>query len=123
MSNPLISQLTKTQILSLPGFQNKSKKTKLELKNELNRNISRMRLVKKGLRLNDYINAIKNTDDNFEKEILNISTDLYSTAKTEARQEYKKRIKDVSNKKRIHAKNVKRRYHLMLILVIMKIRD
>ena len=69
MSNPLISQLTKTQILSLPGFQNKGKKTKDELKNELNRNITRMRLAKKGLRVNDYINAFKKNDDMLFKNI------------------------------------------------------
>ena len=130
MNNPLISQLTKTQILSLPGFQNKGKKTKTELRNELNRNINRMRLAKRGLRINDYINAFKKDDDKLfkkmkkqkrdnqktkqsreqykqtikdnarsERDILNMPLDLYSTAKTEARQEYKNRIKDVRNKK------------------------
>ena len=128
--NPLISQLTKTQILSLPGFQNKGDKTKPQLKEELNRNIKRMHLNRYGLRVNNYIDAFKRTDNTLfknmkkqkqlkqkqeqsrnqykqtlkdnaknEREILNIPLDLYSTAKTEARQEYKNRIKDVKDKK------------------------
>ena len=98
MSNPLISQLTKTQILSLPGFQNKGKKTKDELKNELNRNITRMRLAKKGLRVNDYINAFKKNDDMLFK---NISKQKQNKQKQkQARNQYKQTLRDEANVER-----------------------
>ena len=54
MNNPLISKLTKTKILSLPGFQNKGNKTKKQLMEELNKNIKNMHINKRGLRMNDY---------------------------------------------------------------------
>ena len=97
---------------------------------ELKRNITRMKLKKRGLRVNDYINACQKADNDLfkniaktkrnqrarkasrkaykqtikdnaraERDILNISTDLYSTAKTEARKEYKQRVKSANDKK------------------------
>ena len=125
MSNKLISQLTKDEILALPGFNKNSKFTVKQLKEQLNKNMKKMQLSGRGLRVRDYINAYKEQDkqykqtlinndksldkssdlaqakacDREESEILNIQTDLYSAARTEARKEYKQRIKGVQNKK------------------------
>ena len=130
MSNKLISQLTKDEILALPGFNKNSNLTVKQLKLQLAKKMKKMKLTGRGLRVRDYINAYKEQDrqlfKNIEKNkqnrkaqkkahkqykqtlknnareertIMNISTDLYSAARTEARNEYKQRIKEVQNKK------------------------
>ena len=130
MNNKLISQLTKTEILKLPGFSDKSKLTVKQLKELLKKSIRRMKISKRGLRVNQYISAYKEMDNQLfkniqknkqnrktqkqarkqykqslktnarnEREIMNIGTDLYSATRTEARNEYKQRIKDVKDKK------------------------
>ena len=129
VDNQLISKLTKKQILSLPGFQNKGKQTVKKLREELRQNISKMKINKRGLKVKDYIKAFNESDDKLfnnlrrqkntrqkekasrreykqsiknnaraERDILNISVDLYSTAKTEARKEYKERVKNIQDK-------------------------
>ena len=90
MSNHLISKLTKTQILSLPGFQNKGSKTKKQLMDELKRNIARMKLKKRGLRVNDYINACQKADNDLFKNIA--KTKRNQRARKASRKAYKQTI-------------------------------
>ena len=74
------------------GFKQKDK--------ELFRNVARKKKENKNVKAKqqNYENEIKERALE-ERDINNISIDLYNTAKTEARREYKERIKQVNNKK------------------------
>ena len=102
MANKLLSQLRKAEILNLPGFDKLQKITMRELKRKLYDFIKKLKINRRGLRVNEYILAYNSkfhirADEN---DIEKISTDLYSTQKTEARKEYYERIKHVQNHKK-----------------------
>ena len=103
--NKLITRLSKSELLSLPGMNNK-KGTIKQLREEVKENIARMKLNKKAVRVHDYIEAYKHIDREFNEptpeqtdDIFDLPLDLYKSAKTEARKEYEKRIREVSDKK------------------------
>ena len=128
MNDKLLSKLTKRDILKLPGFTNINAplaELRIQLRNRLiPMNINKrgvrvndyIRSFKKDD--NELFNKIKNDKINkqhdklqhnqykqsikdrarVERSLFNIPVDYYTTTKTESRQLYEKRIKEVSNK-------------------------
>lgn len=128
MKNKLLSKLTKRDILSLPGFANKTASLR-ELKGELSNRLISMHINRRGVCVDDYIRAFDKDDNKLfatirkgksshinrvqqrnqyknsirdnaleERLILNIPINLYQS-KTDERIQYEKRIKDVVNKR------------------------
>ena len=125
----LISKLTKNEILQLPGITGRNQtvkqlrnqlnsnirnlglnsyglrvnqyKDKFKQKdNELFRNISKKKKQNAGAKKSkaEYKESLKERALE-ERNILKVSTDLYSSSRTQARKEYKERMKQVHNKK------------------------
>ncbi|KAK8838971.1 hypothetical protein M9Y10_032431 [Tritrichomonas musculus] len=59
ISNKLISQLTKKEILQLPGFAGLNKILLPNLKNTLRAHLMKTKIFKRGVRVNDYLNYCK----------------------------------------------------------------
>ncbi|KAK8888354.1 hypothetical protein M9Y10_039422 [Tritrichomonas musculus] len=128
MNDKLLSKLTKRDILSLPGFTNRKAslselRTQLNNRlttmninkrgartidyinafkhadNELFNKLSHDKINKQQHKQQrkQYKQSIKESALN-ERSLFNLPTDLYTTTKTEARKQYEKRIKEVSDK-------------------------
>lgn len=90
MNNQLLTKLTKQQILSLPGFQNRNNITLSNLRTNLRTNMKNMNL-KYGARVDDYIEGFKKTDDELFKRMKEMKSERQMKHTTN--EQYKQHIK------------------------------
>ena len=102
MNEKRIRSLTKREIIQLPGFDKHSNKSLRELKAILTTKLTELGINRRGIRVQDYINAYNQREKQTDDALFNrmTQTRMKQKQQKQKREQYRKQLKDTATEER-----------------------